>query len=125
MYSDSFGRLWKGPYQFNLGAITTHAPRTYGVYEILYSGERMSRLKVAYIGIATGDTIYGRLRKHCTGSGNWALARLGDPSSFSFVFYECDKASAKQIESYTVTWSKPPFNTRPEYKHLIPSIAVH
>ena len=108
-----------------MGEIAASAPRTFGVYEILYSGDAAGRSKVAYIGIATGDTIYGRLRKHCGGSGNWALARLGDPSSFSFVFYECDEISARQIESYAITWSKPPFNIRPEYKHLIQSIAVH
>lgn len=82
-------------------------------------------LRVAYVGIATGDTIHGRLRKHCSGKGNWALGRLGDPSSFRFVFYVCDAESAKQIEAHTVTWAKPPFNVRPEYRNLIPSIAVH
>jgi hypothetical protein len=94
-----------------------------GVYQIIYS--HASGDLVAYIGIATGDTIRGRLTKHVTGSGNWALARLGDPTSFRFVYYECDALSAKQIESHVILTKKPPFNTRPEYKHFIPSIAVH
>jgi len=80
---------------------------------------------VAYIGVATGDTIRGRLTKHATGSGNWALARLGDPTKFTFVYWECDALSAKQIESHVVSTKKPPFNVRPEYRDFIPSIAVH
>jgi hypothetical protein len=94
-----------------------------GVYRIMYSDG--SGAHVAYIGIATGDTIRGRLTKHVSGSGNWALARLGDPTRFRFVYYECDALSAKQIKSHVILTKKPPFNTRPEYTHFIPSIAVH
>lgn len=124
MYTDDYGRSWHGPYPFNHMAVTTHVPNhKMGVYQIIYSDA--SGAHVAYIGIATGDTIRGRLTKHVTGSGNWALARLGDPTSFQFVYYECDALSAKQIESHVILTKKPPFNTRPEYQHFIPSIAVH
>jgi excinuclease UvrABC nuclease subunit len=123
MYYDEHGRLWEGPYPFTLFAITTHAPKEYGVYQVLFSKGGPSQ--VAYIGIATGDTIYGRLRKHCMGSGNWALGRIVSAAYFNFVFYVCDSTTAKQIESHVVTTRKPPFNVKPEYKHYIPSIAVH
>jgi hypothetical protein len=103
--------------------IATHAPRTFGAYQILYS--EAGSMQVAYIGIATGDTIYGRLSKHCTGLGNWALGRISDRSKFTFVYYRCDPETAKQIESHVVTMKKPPFNVKPEYKHFIPSISVH
>ncbi len=125
MHRDQHGRLWQGPFSFDPGSITAHAPRSGGVYQILHAAPKGGGLRVAYVGIATGDTIHGRLRKHCSGKGNWALGRLGDPSSFRFVFYVCDAESAKQIEAHTVTWAKPPFNVRPEYRNLIPSIAVH
>jgi len=123
MYRDDHGRTWQGPHPFNQAAIRMHAPNVMGVYQVLYTGGAAPL--VAYIGIATGDTIRGRLSKHATGSGNWALARLGDPTKFSFVYWACDQASARQIESHVVTTKKPPFNTRPEYRDFIPSIAVH
>ena len=40
-------------------------------------------VQVAYIGIATSGTIRGRLTKHATSAGNWALARLADPKAFT------------------------------------------
>src|SRR5215831_2775409 len=124
MYKDDYGRAWQGPHPFNQAAIRMHAPpNIMGVYQVLYMGGAAPL--VAYIGIATGDTIRGRLSKHATGSGNWALARLGDPTKFTFVYWECNEASARQIESHVVTTKKPPFNTRPEYRDFIPSIAVH
>jgi GIY-YIG catalytic domain len=123
MYYDDWGRLWEGPYPFTLFAITTYAPKAHGVYQVLSS--MGGPAKVAYIGVATSDTIHGRLRKHCLGSGNWALGRIVDASHFTFVFYECDPTTAKQIESHVVTTQKPPFNVKPEYKHYIPSIAIH
>jgi hypothetical protein len=123
MYRDEYGRTWQGPHPFTPEAIAAHAPATSGVYEVLYSPG--AQPQVAYIGIATGDTIRGRLQKHVGERGNWALARLGDPASFQFVFYPCDAKTAHQIESYVVTQAKPPFNVRPEYRHFIPSIAVH
>jgi excinuclease UvrABC nuclease subunit len=123
MYTDDYGRSWHGPYPFTHAAVAAHAPNRMGVYQIMYSD--VSGAQVAYIGIATGDTIHGRLRKHLTGSGNWALAQLGDPTKFQFVYYECDELTAKQIESHVITMKKPPFNTKPEYKHFIHSIAVH
>jgi hypothetical protein len=123
MYIDNYGRSWPGPYPFNGAAIAIHAPNRMGVYQILYPNA--SEVHVAYIGIATGDTIRGRLTKHVTGSGNWALARLGDPAKFQFVYYECDESSAKQIESHVITMKKPPFNVKPEYKNFISSISVH
>ena len=123
MYTDDYGRAWQGPHSFNQVSIRLHAPERIGVYQVLYMGDPDPQ--VAYIGIATGDTIRGRLTKHATGSGNWALSRLGDPTKFSFVYWECDGASAKQIESHVITTKKPPFNTRPEYRDFIPSIAVH
>jgi hypothetical protein len=123
MYQDGYGRFWEGPYPFTLDMIGAHAPREFGVYQILSpDGEGF---QVAYIGIATGDTIFGRLVKHRNGAGNWALALLGQPSGFVFVFYPCDAETAKQIESHVVTLRKPPFNVRPEYKHFIPNITVH
>lgn len=123
MYRDAFGRSWSGPFPFSAEAIAQHAPRASGVYEVL-AGSGASA-QVAYVGIATGDTIRGRLQKHVSARGNWGLGRLGDPTQFAFVFYECDTRTAQQIESYIVTHAKPPFNTRPELRHLIPSIAVH
>ena len=123
MYRDTYGRTWEGPHPFTQAAVSRHAPSAFGVYEVL-AGTATSTV-VAYIGIATGDTIRGRLLKHVTARGNWALGRLGDPSSFTFVFYRCDPETAHQIESYVVTNEKPPFNVRPELKFLIPSIAVH
>lgn len=123
MYIDDMGRSWRGPFPFNPGQISANAPTRSGVYQVIYAGGATAL--VAYIGVATGDTIRGRLTKHATGSGNWALARLGDPTKFTFVYWECDALSAKQIESHVVSTKKPPFNVRPEYRDLIPSIAVH
>lgn len=123
MYRDDYGRTWEGPYPFTSEMIAAHAPREFGVYQILYPVGLYDQ--VAYIGIATGDTIHGRLMKHRRSVGNWALARLGATSDFTFVFYRCDGLTAKQIESHVVSTTKPPFNVKPEYKHFIPSIAVH
>jgi hypothetical protein len=123
MYRDNYGRVWQGPYAFTAAAVSAIAPGLKGVYEVLYSGKQGK--DVAYIGIATGDTIRGRLTKHVNERGNWALARLGDPSLFSFVYFECDALTARQIESHVVTTKKPPFNTRPELQNFIPSIAYH
>jgi hypothetical protein len=100
-----------------------HTPNRLGVYQILYPD--VSGAQVAYIGIATGDTIRGRLTKHVKGSGNCALARLGDPTTFRFVYYECDETTAKQIESHVITMKKPQLNVKHEYKHFISSISVH
>lgn len=123
MYLDTYGRTWAGPHPFSREAVSAHAPAAFGVYQVLAGDGLLAQ--VAYIGIATGDTIRGRLLKHVTSRGNWALGRLGDPSSFTFVYYRCDSETAHQIESYVVTNAKPPFNVRPELKFLIPSIAVH
>jgi len=123
MYNDENGRTWQGTFPFTLASVKANAPSRLGVYQILYTGNLAPQ--VAYIGIATGDTIRGRLSKHVNGLGNWALARLGDPSKFVFVYWECDPASAAQIESHVITEQKPPFNVRPEFKDFIPSIAVH
>ncbi|MGH7304985.1 MAG: GIY-YIG nuclease family protein [Candidatus Rokuibacteriota bacterium] len=123
MYTDDYGRRWEGPHPFNRSEISQHAPPRSGVYQLLYSDG--TALHVAYIGIATGDTIRGRLTRHATGSGNWALARLADPTAFTFVYWECDALSAKQVESHVITTKKPPFNVKAEYRHFIPSIAVH
>jgi excinuclease UvrABC nuclease subunit len=123
MYLDDYGRSWHGPHSFTRHAVATHAPNHMGVYQLMYSDGAGDQ--VAYIGIATGDTIRGRLLKHVTGSGNWALARLGDPTMFRFVYYECDERTAKEIESHVITLRKPRFNVKPEYKHLLPSISVH
>lgn len=123
LHIDAYGRRWHGSYPFNLTAIRQYAPNSMGVYQILHS--KGPAEQVAYIGIATGDTIRGRLTKHASGRGNWALARLGDPASFSFIYFQCDAKTAKQIESHVISTKKPPFNTRPEYRDFIPSIAVH
>ena len=123
MYRDDYFRDWQGTYPFEIDSIAANAPQEFGVYQVLYPFA--GTLVPAYIGIATGDTIRGRLTKHKTGAGNWALARLTDPSSYVFVFYICDVASAREIESHVVTMKKPPFNVRPEYRDFIPSIAVH
>ena len=123
MYQDEYGRMWEGAHPFTMEMIAAHAPGMFGVYQILYPDG--ASYQVAYIGIATGDTIRGRLTKHRSGIGNWALARLGIPSDFVYVFYRCDVQTAKQIESHVVTTKKPPFNVKPEYRHFIPSISVH
>ena len=123
MYTDDHGRSWRGPYAFTRAAIATYAPNRMGVYQLQYAGG--SGDQIAYIGVATGDTIRGRLTKHVTGSGNWAIGRLSDPTRFRFVYYECDALSAQQIESNVITTKKPPFNTRPEYRHFVPSISIH
>ena len=123
MYQDDYGRVWEGPHPFTAEMIGANAPAEFGVYQILYPVGPF--LVVAYIGIATGDTIRGRLTKHRGAVGNWALARLGATSDFTFVFYRCDASTARQIESHVVTMQKPAFNVRPEYKHFIPSIAIH
>jgi hypothetical protein len=124
MFHDHYGRIWQGPHPFTPDAVAARAPATFGVYQILYLLDGDPPV-VAYIGIATGDTIRGRLRKHVAGRGNWALGRLGDVSRFAFVYYGCDAETARQIESHVVTSAKPPFNVRPEYRDFIPSIAVH
>ena len=123
MFPDDFGRLWHGPFPFDRREIIIHAPREFGVYQILAPAAMNST--VAYIGIATGETIRGRLLRHVSGNGNWALARIADPATFQFIYYECDSLSAQQIEAHIVTTNKPPFNVRPEYQDFIPSIAVH
>mgnify|MGYP001613974872 CR=1 FL=1 len=84
MYTDDNGRRWHGPHAFNQSAIRMNAPDRVGVYQILYTGGTAQQ--VAYIGIATGDTIRGRLLKHASGTGNRHLARLGDPTKFAFVY---------------------------------------
>jgi hypothetical protein len=124
VFHDDFGRSWQGPFPFTILGVRQNVPANiYGVYQVLSMAQTPP--VPAYIGIATGDTISGRLSKHVQNRGNWALGRLGDPSTFAFVFYECDAVSAAQIESWVVTNAKPPFNVRPELKNLIPSIAVH
>ena len=123
MYLDDYGRNWEGPIPFDLELIATRTPRAMGVYQVL--APVPGGWTPAYIGIATGDTIQGRLWKHATQKGNWALGRLGDPATFACVWYPCDAETAHQIESHVVTMRKPPFNVRPELKHFIPSIAVH
>jgi hypothetical protein len=123
MYCDDYGRQWEGAYPFALDSITSQAPNSFGVYQILYPSG--GSFQVAYIGIATGDTIRGRLTKHCRGFGNWALARLGSPSEFKFCFYRCDGHTAQQIETHVVSTLKPPFNVRPEYRHFVPSIYIN
>ena len=80
---------------------------------------------VAYIGIATGATIRARLRSHFNGRSNWALGRLERPHEMEFVYFECDALMATTIETHVVTFAKPPFNTRPEYRNLMQSIAIH
>jgi ribosomal protein L16/L10AE len=81
---------------------------------------------VAYIGVATeSNHIRKRLLEHIRESSNWALARIQDPLQFRIVFFPCDTLTAHQIETYVITHRKPPFNVRPEYRHLLPSIAVH
>ena len=123
-YYDKYGRLWHGPYPFSRDAVNAHAPGVQGLYQVLY--QEGSSFVVAYIGIATrANTIRRRLRAHITGRSNWALGSLTDLDKFFFVFFECDFESAKQIESHVVTTEKPPFNVKPEYKHYVPSIAVH
>jgi excinuclease UvrABC nuclease subunit len=123
MYRDDLGREWHGPIPFRADRISENAPPSFGVYQVLYTadGER----HVAYIGIATGDTIRGRLLKHVRGRGNWALARVTDVESLECVWYPCDPQTARQIESHVCTRRKPPYNVRPEYANFIPSIAVH
>ena len=123
MYRDDHGRSWHGPIPFDPKTIAGSAPRAFGVYQVLAPAP--GGWTTAYVGIATGDTIQGRLRKHATGRGNWALARLGDPTRFACVWFECDPVTAHQIESHVVTVRKPPFNVRPELRHFVPSIAVH
>lgn len=120
MHVDQFGRAWSGPHAFTRETIGTHAPAAAGVYQVVYDGQ------IAYVGIATrSNTIRKRLTAHLADRSNWALGRLTEPEKFSFVFFECDEATAHQIESYICTHQKPPFNVRSELKHLIPSIAVH
>jgi excinuclease UvrABC nuclease subunit len=123
LYKDHNFRVWEGEYPFTKAAISTHAPNCSGVYQVLYKSGGI--FQVAYIGIATGDTIRGRLTKHRNGTGNRALARLGTVSDFTFVFYRCDAQTARQIESHVVTTRKPPFNVRPEYNDFIANITVH
>jgi hypothetical protein len=122
-YLDEYGRRWNGPHPFTMEAIASHAPRNFGVYQVLHGGAGSQT--TAYVGVATGETIRGRLRKHCSGAGNWALGGLGNPAAFSFAFFLCDQVTALQIESHVVLTKKPPFNVRPEYRHYIPSIALH
>jgi excinuclease UvrABC nuclease subunit len=123
LYKDDHCRVWEGEYPFTKAAIATHAPNCFGVYLVLYkTGDTR---QVAYIGIATGATIRERLGKHCSGAGNWALARLGAASDFFFVFYRCDAQTARQIESHVITTKKPPFNVRPEYRSFTSNITVH
>ena len=123
MFRDEVGRTWEGPIGFERREIAAHTPKSYGVYQVL-APESHGR-QVVYVGIATGATIRERLLEHVSGRGNWALARLGDPSMFGVVWYRCDSLTAREIESHVVTSNRPPFNVRPEYAHYIPSIAIH
>jgi hypothetical protein len=123
MHRDSYGRTWEGPFPFTIDSIREHAPTTFGVYEVLYLSEPIP--VIAYIGVATGDTIRGRLSKHVRNRANWALGRLSDPNRFAFVYYMCDSITAQELETHICNTAKPPFNVRPEYKHWIPSIALH
>lgn len=118
MYRDTYGRIWEGPFPFNPEAIISSAPKKFGVYQILYNYP--VKPMVAYIGIATGATIMERLLRHSSGRGNWALGRLSEPDSFRFVYYCCDEATAREIESHVTCSSKPPFNVKREYRHFIP-----
>lgn len=120
MYTDKYGRAWEGPYQFSASVISANAPKDTGLYQILSPAGQ-----VVYIGVATGDTIAGRLGKHVRGSGNSILAQFGNPDYFTFVYYRCDGQTAKQIESHVIANEKPPFNLKNEYKNFIPSIYIH
>jgi excinuclease UvrABC nuclease subunit len=122
-YKDDFGRIWDGPFPFNISTIRFHAPRQFGIYEVLK--HEAGAFQIMYIGIATGATIFERLTKHCSGLGNKHIAGIGNPINFFFVYWLCDPQSARQIESHVITRYKPPFNIKPEYKHFIESIYIH
>lgn len=122
MYEE-FGRVWQGPFHFNLDQIAVRAPEQSGVYQLIY-GTGEEEFQTAYIGISD-VSIKSRLWAHCTGKGNWALGRLADPTDFFFVFLCCDGSVAKSIESHVITNRKPPFNVKPEYKHYMESVSVH
>ena len=124
-YVDEFGRTWQGPIAFTKEAVgSSTPPKATGVYQVLYVAD--AKPAVAYIGVATDSNhLRKRLLEHIRDSSNWALARIQDPSKFRIVFFPCDTLTARQIETYVITHRKPPFNVRPEYKNLVPSIAVH
>lgn len=123
MYHDEYGRIWEGPFPFTIEMIRIHAPRDIGIYQLLYPND--DSFQVAYVGRATGSTIFQRLATHYHRSHNWAISRLNQPEVFKFTFYKCDEITAKQIESFITRMKKPPFNDREEHKYLIPNITVH
>jgi excinuclease UvrABC nuclease subunit len=118
MYKDKFFRSWMGPFPFTEAQVRVNAPSQSGVYQILYLGD------LAYIGIST-TSIFNRLLKHVRGNGNWAAARRMDPRGYQFVYYLCDGASAKEIESHMTVNHKPPFNVKTEYQNYIDNILLH
>ena len=117
MFRDKYFRNWAGPFPFTAAEVKK-APTTSGVYQLLFQG------KVVYIGISE-VSIRDRLTKHVNGHGNWAAARRTIASGYEFVYFLCDPATARQIESHVITDAKPPFNDKPEYKHYIGNITVH
>lgn len=117
MYRDRYFRDWTGPFPFTPAAVAA-TPISPGVYQILYQGE------VVYIGISE-SSIRNRLTRHVNGHGNWAAARRASATGYEFVYFLCDRVTARQIESKVITNDKPPFNVKPEYKHYIDNITVH
>ncbi len=123
MYQDKYYRSWTGPFEFNSSRISIKAPAAFGVYQVLK--KTGNSYQVMYIGIATGETIRQRLLNHYRGIGNKNIGTYGNTAEFWFVFWLCDQASAKQIESHIISDEKPPFNVKNEYKHYIPNITIH
>jgi len=122
MFEDGYHRHWKGPFPFTEDSVREEAPAVFGVYQVLYMKDAPT---TAYVGVATGDTIRGRLLKHVRAKGNWALGRLEDRDAFRFAYFPCVPEDARQIESHIILREQPPFNVKPEYKHYIPSISLH
>src|SRR2546423_527345 len=109
MYRDDYGRVWNGPHPFTQNAVTSDAPRRMGVYQILYQISGGAE-QVAYIGIATGDTICGRLSKHVTGGGTnmtVAIERLSNlqPECLATLIAESERGGLRFVRRLADEWT--------------------
>jgi hypothetical protein len=120
MYRDKYFREWSGPFPFSLAEIMKQSPQLKrpGLYQILY------RQKPVYIGISS-VSVFDRLWRHVTGAGNRLASRVVGAKDYEFVYWFCDAASAREIESHVLVEEKPSFNMKTEYINYVLNITVH
>lgn len=119
---DKYGRVWNGPFSYNLDEINRVAKSTIGmrsgVYQILFMREPV------YIGVSS-RSVFGRLRSHARGTGNKHAGKRAGAALYEFVFWQCDGKGALGIESHILRNNPPGFNGKVEWAHFMDSIYMH